>query len=137
MYLNDHPHVNIGKLNKKDFFRLNSITKPYLRQELLDSKEGNYIFNDNDNFSGVQLDVRVDVVRFLKKNYLSSRNKYSKEFVKFVEFIILKHFNLILKVLYKIGINKNLFSFEFFFHNLWIKETKFSYQKKKISVIIK
>lgn len=131
MYLNDHPHVNIGKLDKKDFLTFNSIIKPYLKQELLDSKEGNYIFKDNDNFSGVQLDGRVDVVRFLKKIYLSTRNKYSKKFIKFVEFLILKHFNLILKILHKMGINKNLFSFEFFFSQSLDKRNKVFLSEKK------
>lgn len=131
MYLNDHPHINIGKLDKKDFTQFNNISKPYLKQKLLDASEGNYIFKDNDNFCGVQLDGRVDIVRFLKKIYYSSSNIYTKKLIMFVEFIVLKHFNFILKVLNKIGINKNLFSFEFFFSQSLDKKNKIFLSKNK------
>ena len=113
-FLTDHPHINIGRFDRHALSRFKNISKPYLRQKLMDCNEGNYVLKDN-NFSGIQLDGRVDIARFMKKIYLSSDNVYAKRFVKFTEFFILKYFGLCYKILARLGISQNFFSFEFFF----------------------
>ena len=122
-FLNDHPHINVGKFDRHALTRFENISKPYLRQESMGCSEGNYILKDH-NFAGIQLDGRVDIVRFMKKIYLSSDNVYARRFVQTIEFFVLKYFGLCYKIMSKLRISQNFFSFEFFFSQTLDVENK-------------
>ena len=130
--LSDHSHVNLGKVINKNLKKYIRIAKPNIK---LNSKEKDMneialIIDNEKSFSGIQLDYKVDPIRYTRRFFIRIKNLSLKIFIIFLSFFFTKFNGLVQKFGYLIG-KYYKYSFEFFFSQQPSLENKVFLTKKK------
>ena len=140
--LSDHSHVNLGKVINKNFHKYIDIAKPNIRlnSKIKDMSEIALILNNEKTFSGIQLDYKVDPIRFARRFFIKIKNLTLRKFIIFLSFFFTKFNGLFHKFGYLIG-KYYKYSFEFFFsqqptleNKVFLTEKKDEFCLKKINI---
>ena len=140
-YLSDHPHVNIAKVNSKNFEKFKKIAKPNILKNFgLISNEIALVNSKENIFAGSQLDYKTDPIRKLRRIFIRFKNINLRKFLSLFGFILQKFNGLYYKLGSLIG-KYNKFSFEYFFSQtpndgnyVYLSEKLDEFGLKKINV---
>lgn len=119
-YLSDHPHINVAKINSKEFLNFRKILKPNIKNNTKDiigdekKEEVAAVYQDTNILVGVQLDYKRDPMRFLRRFFLRIPSNIIRKFLNIFSYFITKLNGLIVKLGLIFG-NYYQYSFEFFF----------------------
>jgi hypothetical protein len=119
-FLSDHPHVNITKINSKEFKNYKKILKPNIKNNIKNISESEkeeevaLVCQSHNTIAGVQLDYKKDPMRFLRRSFLKIPSNIIRKFLNIFGFFIAKFNGLIAKFGLIFG-NYYQYSFEFFF----------------------
>ena len=119
-FLSDHPHINVAKINSKEFINYKKIFKPNIKNNIKEivgdekDEEVAAVYKENNTLSGVQLDYKRDPMRSLRSFFLRIPSSVIRKFLNIFSFFITKLNGLIVKLGLVFG-NYYQYSFEFFF----------------------
>jgi hypothetical protein len=130
--LSDHPHVNIAKINSKEFKNYKKILKPSIKNNIKNISENEkkeevaLVYQVSNILAGVQLDYKKDPMRFLRRFFLRIPSNIIRKFLNIFSFFVTKLNGLIAKLGLIFG-NYYQYSFEFFFSQSQEKNNKVFY----------
>ena len=136
-FLSDHPHVNITKINSKEFKNYRKIFKPNIKNNIKNISESEkeeevaLVYQIHNTIAGVQLDYKKDPMRFLRRSFLKIPSNIIRKFLNIFGFFITKLNGLIAKVGLIFG-NYYQYSFEFFFSQSQEENNKIFLDKKSL-----
>ncbi len=119
-FLSDHPHINVAKINSKEFINYKKILKPNIKNNIKDivgdekDEEVAAVYKENNTLAGVQLDYKRDPMRLLRSFFLRIPSSLIRKFLNIFSFFITKLNGAIIKLGLVFG-NYYQYSFEFFF----------------------
>ena len=128
-FLSDHPHVNIAKINSKEFKNYKKILKPSIKNNIKNISENEkkeevaLVYQVSNILAGVQLDYKKDPMRFLRRFFLRIPSNIIRKFLNIFGFFVTKLNGLIAKLGLIFG-NYYQYSFEFFFSQSQEKNNK-------------
>ena len=102
-FLSDHPHVNITKINSKEFKNYKKIFKPNIKNNIKNISESEkeeevaLVYQIHNTIAGVQLDYKKDPMRFLRRSFLKIPSNIIRKFLNIFGFFITKLNGLIAK----------------------------------------
>ena len=111
-FLSDHPHVNIAKINSKEFKNYKKIFKPNIKNNIKSISERKeeevaLVYQIHNTIAGIQLDYKKDPMRFLRRLFLKIPSNIIRKFLNIFGFFITKLNGLIAKagLIFEITIN--------------------------------
>ena len=140
--LSDHSHVNLGKVINKNLIKYINIAKPNIKfnSKVKNMNEIALILNNEKNFSGIQLDYKVDPIRYARRFFIRIKNLPLRRFIIFLSFFFTKFNGLFHRFGYLMG-KYYKYSFEFFFsqqpsleNKVFLTEKKDEFGLKKINI---
>jgi hypothetical protein len=119
-FLSDHPHINIDKINSKEFINYKKILRPNIKNNIKEivgdekKEEVAAVYKANNTVAAVQLDYKRDPMRSLRRFFLRIPSATIRKFLNLFAYLITKLNGLIFKFGLIFG-NYYKYSFEFFF----------------------
>ncbi len=119
-FLSDHPHINIDKINSKEFINYKKILRPNIKNNIKEivgnekKEEVAAVYKMNNTIGAVQLDYKRDPMRSLRRFFLRIPSSAIRKFLNLFASFVTKLNGLIFKVGLIFG-NYYKYSFEFFF----------------------
>lgn len=119
-FLSDHPHVNIQKINSKEFYNYEKIFKPNVKNNIKNITEQEKkievaaVYQIKNILAGIQLDYKKDPMRYLRRFFLKIPFNNIRKFLNIFSYILTKLNGFFVKLGLLFG-NYYQYSFEFFF----------------------
>jgi hypothetical protein len=119
-FLSDHPHVNIQKINSKEFSNYKKIFKPNIKNNIKGISEQEKkievaaVYQIKNILAGIQLDYKKDPMRYLRRFFLKIPFNNVRKFLNIFSYILTKLNGFFIKLGLFFG-NYYQYSFEFFF----------------------
>lgn len=119
-FLSDHPHVNIARINSKQFTQFRKILKPNIKNNIfgISEKEKNeeaaIVHKNLSTIGAAQLDYKKDPMRYLRRLFLKIPSNIIRKILYIFGFFMTKINGLFSKIGIIYG-RYYKYSFEFFF----------------------
>jgi len=138
-FLSDHPHVNLQKINSKEFLNYKKIFKQSIKNNIKDITEKikkieiAAVYQSENILVGIQLDYKKDPMRYLRRFFLKIPFKYIRKFLSILSYILTRLNGFYAKLGLLFG-NYYQYSFEFFFSQSQDINNKVSLDEKSVDV---
>ena len=134
-FLSDHPHVNIGRINSKQFTQFRKILKPNIKNNIFDisekekKEEAAIVHKNLSTIGAAQLDYKKDPMRYLRRLFLKIPSNIIRKILYIFGFFMTKINGLFSKIGIIYG-RYYKYSFEFFFSQSQEKNNEVFLDKK-------
>ena len=134
-FLSDHPHVNIARINSKQFTQFRKILKPNIKNNIFDisekekNEEAAIVHKNLSTIGAAQLDYKKDPMRYLRRLFLKIPSNIIRKILYIFGFFMTKINGLFSKIGIIYG-RYYKYSFEFFFSQSQEKNNEVFLDKK-------